>query len=311
MELNFNGKVVRLFILAVFPFSHIFAQVEISKPEVEVVDNKMIISYEISGRSEEDTVNVSLNITDSLGNKIEPKALTGDVGKNIGTGTAKKIIWDLKMDSFYVDMNIRIRIVADVIKPPEIIAVKEEDTAQEIVEKKDTGIEHTIVDSSDVKTEQVTDLIEEDEMIETDIPAGTKSQVSVGKIAMFSAIFPGWGLTKLSQKKPYWLLGVAGAGCIAGSVYYNHQAYSNYEKYTNASDARQMNSFYDDAEKQQKISGYLAISAVAIWIADIGVASLRAASINKKAKSERSKITLDWNYNTVSESPMLSIIYQF
>lgn len=273
----------------------------------------MIISYEIFGRSVEDTINVYLNITDSLGNKLEPKALEGDIGKNVEAGSDKKIIWDLKVDSFYVNMNIYIGIVADVIKPPEITSMKDEETTQEIVIQEDTGSEHELTDSSTAIENQVITITDESvkEDKSPDDLAGVESTVSVGKIAMLSAIFPGWGLTKLSHKKPYWLLGVADAVCIAGSVYFNHQAYSNYEKYTGADDLSQMNTFYNDAEKQQKISNYLAISAVAIWIADIGVASLRAASINRKVRSGRSNITMDYRYDAAFESPMLSLIYKF
>jgi hypothetical protein len=312
MELRCNRIISFLFVLLLFLSGHSLAQIEISKPRVEVVDDKMIISYEIDGNSSEDTIHISLNITDSLGRKIEPKALEGDVGKNIATGSDKKIIWDLKIDSFYVNMKIYIGIVADIIKPPEIIIPEAENKLTDI------GIE-TIVENKLTETanepkmeeNQMTGTDEHDNLIKDAESTDNTTHFSVGKMAMLSAILPGWGLTKLSHKKPYWLLGVVGAGCIVTSVYYNQLAYSNYDKYLKTNDLNKINAYYSDAEKQQKMSNYLAISAVAIWIADMGMASLRAVTLNRKARSVNNSITMDCRYDTTSDSPVLSFIYKF
>jgi predicted Rdx family selenoprotein len=325
MALKCCKVICSLFILLLLPSIHSLAQIEISKPWIEVVDDKMIISYEINGNASEDTINISLNITDSLGNKIEPKTLEGDIGKNIETGSDKKIIWDLKVDSFYVNMKIYIGIVADVIKPPEIIvpAVENkltETVSEPLVENKltDTVNEPEVKGNlaetanhqeTEENKEAVTD--KPDNLIKEAESTDNASHFSVGKIAMLSAILPGWGLTKLSHKKPYWILGVAGAGCIATSVYYNQLACLNYDKYVETDDVGKMNTYYNDAEKQQKMSNYLAISAVAIWIADLGVASLRAANLNRKARSAGNYITMDCRYDAALDSPMLSFIYKF
>jgi hypothetical protein len=299
MELKNSWLIYVLFTFLLFAFCHSNAQISISKPSVRVVDDKMIISYEIFGSAVEDTINISLNISDSLGNKIEPVTLEGDIGKNIKPGPDKKIIWDLKVDSFYVNMNIYIGLVADIIKPPEVITPE---VAESI----------TAIDDETVPKDSLSAEVKREEDVYKDAePEDNSDYYSVGRIAMLSAFVPGWGLTKLSHNKPYWLMGVAAAGCVATSVYYNRLSYSNYEKYVDTDNPDNMNSYYNDAVNQQKISNYLAISAVAIWIADIGIASLKAAGINRKNRSRNNTVIMDYHYDTDTKSPVLSFIYKF
>ncbi len=299
MELRNSWLIFVLFTFCLFSFCISNAQILISKPSVRVVDDKMIISYEIFGNSSEDTINISLNISDSLGNKIEPKTLEGDIGKDIRPGPDKKIIWDLKVDSFYVNMNIYIGLIADIIKPPEVIVPEVADSITEM-------------DDEAAPDDSMAEEIKGEENVYKDAePEENINNVSVGRIAMLSAFIPGWGLTKLSHNKPYWLMGVAAAGCVATSVYYNRLSYSNYEKYVDSDNPENMNSYYNSAVNQQKISNYLAISAVAIWIADIGIASLKAAGINRKIRSRNKTVIMDYHYDADTKSPVLSLIYKF
>lgn len=59
MELRYSRLIYVLFTFCIFAFCHTNAQILISKPSVSVVDDKMIISYEISGNTTEDTINIS------------------------------------------------------------------------------------------------------------------------------------------------------------------------------------------------------------------------------------------------------------
>ena len=285
-----------------------------------MVNNIVIIDYDILGRSSRDTINIALDVADSKGNKIEPKTVEGDVGKNIPGGLNKRITWDLRSDSLYINMDIYIGIIADIIKPPKIVPKKEpkEKPVARVSEKKEPE-EKPVASLSEKKesTEKeskqtpATDIIEEDHKKPEKMPEITPS-VKVGKIVMLSAIVPGLGLTKLSNKKPYWLIGVAGAGCIATSVYYNYQASSNYDKYGTTEDRNKINSYYDNAEKQKLYSNIFTISAAAIWVIDLGTASLVAIRKNKANKRKSgNNVKTGFYFDSTTDSPVLSLKYKF
>lgn len=298
-------RLTRAFFLSVIIFFitciQLAGQIKLTEPRIEVIEDKMIISYDILGNGPEDTINISLDITDSLGNKIIPGTLSGDIGRNTGNGTEKKIIWDLKVDSFYVNMNLYIGLVAEVINKKQDHVPAENKFIADTVNDLDAGKNHSLPEYGGT----------EPETKNTEVLTKTASRASFGKTIILSAIFPGWGLTKLSNNKPYWLIGVAGAGCIAGSVYFNRQSYSNYRSYIDSDDPETMNKYFDDAEKQKNISDYLVISAIAIWVADIGLSGIRASHLNRKNKSAKNNLILDYQYNKVTNSPVLSIIYKF
>ena len=285
-----------------------------------MVNNIVIIDYDILGRSSRDTINIALDVADSKGNKIEPKALEGDIGKNIPGGLNKRVTWDLRSDSLYINMDIYIGITADIIKAPKIVPKKEskEKPVATVSEKKESE-EKPVASLSEKKesTEKeskqtpATDIKEEDQKKPGKKPKTTPS-VKVGKIVMLSAIVPGLGLTKLSNKKPYWLIGVAGAGCIATSVYYNHQASSNYDKYSTTEDRNKINSYYDNAEKQKLYSNIFTISAAAIWVIDLGTASLVAIRKNKANKRKSgNNVKTGFYFDSTTDSPVLSLKYKF
>ena len=285
-----------------------------------MVNNIVIINYDILGRSPQDTINIALDVADSKGNKIEPKTVEGDVGKNIPGGLNKRITWDLRSDSLYINMDIYIGITADIIKAPKIVPKKEskEKPVARVSEKKEPE-EKPVASLSEKKesTEKeskqtpATDIIEEDHKKPEKMPEITPS-VKVGKIVMLSAIVPGLGLTKLSNKKPYWLIGVAGAGCIATSVYYNYQASSNYDKYGTTEDRNKINSYYDNAEKQKLYSNIFTISAAAIWVIDLGTASLVAIRKNKANKRKSgNNVKTGFYFDSTTDSPVLSLKYKF
>lgn len=271
-----------------------------------MVNNIVIIDYDILGRSSRDTINIALDVADSKGNKIEPKTVEGDVGKNIPGGLNKRVTWDLRRDSLYINMDIYIGITADIIKAPKIVPKKEpkEKPVASLSEKKEST-------EKESKQTPATDIIEEDHKKPEKMPEITPS-VKVGKIVMLSAIVPGLGLTKLSNKKPYWLIGVAGAGCIATSVYYNYQASSNYDKYSTTEDRNKINSYYDNAEKQKLYSNIFTISAAAIWVIDLGTASLVAIRKNKANKRKSgNNVKTGFYFDSTTDSPVLSLKYKF
>jgi len=55
-------------------------------------------------------------------------------------------------------------------------------------------------------------------------------------LILSSTILPGAGLTRVHSGKPYWIIGIAGYGCIAASVLINKKAVSSYNAYVNSYD---------------------------------------------------------------------------
>ncbi len=90
-----------------------------------------------------------------------------------------------------------------------------------------------------------------------------------GKLIVQSTIWPGWGQSKVKNGKPYWIIGVAGTACIAGSYIYNQKSNDSYDKYILEIDANRSKEYYDQAVQQDNTSKVLAYSAAGIWAANI------------------------------------------
>ena len=84
-----------------------------------------------------------------------------------------------------------------------------------------------------------------------------------------SAIFPGWGQTKISQGKPWWLLGVAVYGTMAGGYLYHKEYHKSYESYKNEDDPLIRADLLEQSEKQLNISKSMIYSAAAVWALNV------------------------------------------
>lgn len=96
-----------------------------------------------------------------------------------------------------------------------------------------------------------------------------KTETKKTKYIFQSVIWPGWGQTNLSNGKPYWLIGIAGTACLAGSFWYNNQAVNSYDQYIDATTAKDNEKYYDLAVQQDNTSKILAYSAIGIWAVNI------------------------------------------
>jgi len=142
-----------------------------------------------------------------------------------------------------------------------------------------------------------------------------RKSVKTGSELLLSTVCPGWGLTRLSGGKPYWMLGVVGYGCIASSYYLNTLSYSNYEKYTNSSDINktdEMDAYYNTGKKQYTASNVLALSAIALWVADLGFTWIKASKMKHSAASATSgSLSVVSSYDHSAKAPLISIQYTF
>ncbi|NOY36370.1 MAG: hypothetical protein GXO83_02220 [Chlorobi bacterium] len=89
------------------------SQVQISKPALTYADHNVIISFDILNSRPEERFNISLEISDSAGNIIHAKTLTGDVGNNIPGGPGKTIVWNLLSDNVLSPTIIFVQINAE------------------------------------------------------------------------------------------------------------------------------------------------------------------------------------------------------
>ncbi len=286
----------------------------ITRPYLKLVNDSLIIKYDIISNNADDKYDVWIEITDATGKKINVYSVQGDIGNDIKAGLNKKIVWDLAADNIFLNANINVEIIAKKIiipvkvkEEPEIIEeepvlVKEEEKKEEIEEKElaDRGPEE--VKKKDTKESPKT----------TKSPKKIPARVKTGKHLLQSTIWPGWGLTSISNGKPYWLIGIAGAGCIGSSVYYNYQANTNYNDYLDSNDPAKINTYFDDAVMQDNISKALAYTAAGIWVADLGIVFIKACTMNRAYKRNKlSAFSFGSYIESNTDTPMLSLYFNF
>ena len=213
------------------------ARITVTKPRLEVSDENLIIQYDILNAKSSDFFMVWIEVTDAAGNKIKALSITGDIGKEIKGGRNKRITWNLSNDSILIDENISVEVKA------EKIIIQEE--------------------QAETETSEETKTIKVDEG-----NAGMK-EISKGNMVLSSVVLPGWGQTKTNKGKPYWLIGAAGYGCLAGSIILNLNSSSVYDDYKSEMDPDVSNDLFEKANQRKNISKYLAYSAIGIWAADI------------------------------------------
>jgi hypothetical protein len=244
-----------------------FAQ---KKGKVENVDfflegDNLIITYDIEKAKTGETFNISINVSTVKGTKINAFSLSGDVGPGVYGGKYKRIAWDLAEDNVYIDDEIFVEVIAE-------------------------------VEGSGKSGQQ--------NMYMTETRSGG-NKVSVGGAMLRSLVFPGWGNSYAKGGGAYWLMGVAAYGAAGAAVYFNNEAYNNYEDYKLATDPDERDQLYQDASDNHDMQKNLMIAAGAIWVVDIIWTGIQAGNVNKKAN--QSKVSMGYYYDPVVRTPMFSV----
>ena len=150
------------------------------------------------------------------------------------------------------------------------------------------------------------------------MPAGTDEiiqpvkNIKRGGAIIQSVIFPGLGLSRINRGKPHWLKGVAGYGCIAGSVIYNKKAVASFDSYLNASDLIDIDNFYDKSVKEDNLSEYLAYAAIGVWAIDIIWTIAGSSKLNSGLnKSQEKSFSINPDYEPLVNAPMVTFTYKF
>jgi len=255
-------------------------KITVTKPRLEASDENLVIEYDILNVDPSDFFIVWIEVTDAAGNKINAVSLTGDVGEEIKGGSNKRIIWDLGNDKILIDEDIFVEVKAEKIPAKEKTAEAETSEETKTVKKDESRVE--------------------------------RKTISKTNMVLSSVVLPGWGQTKASKGKPYWLLGVAGYGCIAGSISLNRMASSAYQDYKESIDPDEFNAFYDKAIQRDKISKYMAYSGIGIWVADlVWVLATPTKSSKSPTSREDRKFKIMPGFDPCSNSTTVSLTYKF
>jgi hypothetical protein len=129
--------------------------------------------------------------------------------------------------------------------------------------------------------------------------------ISVGGAMLRSAVFPGWGNSYAKGGGPYWLIGIAAYGSLGGAIYFNNQAYNQYEDYQQSTDSGERDQYYQDATDSHNMQKTLLIAAGAIWLADIVWTGLQASKVNKQAR--QNKVSLGYYYDPQFRAQTFSV----
>lgn len=89
-------------------------------------------------------------------------------------------------------------------------------------------------------------------------------------ILLMSAAIPGFGQTKISRGKPWWLTGVAVYGAMAGGFIVHYKSDRTFSSYQDEKgDPEKRADLFNQYNKQMNISNAMIVSGAALWAANI------------------------------------------
>lgn len=243
-------KTVTIFGLLII-FASAYTQPKITNTKSKLVGKTLVINYDIINAKPTDLFKIWVEITTKSGITINAKSLSGDVGDAVTGGFGKQIVWDIENDKIKVYESFYVKVYG---KPNGNIANKiTNKTTSENERPNLNNTNHGVVDLN---------------------------YIGGGQAFTMSAVFPGWGLSRMDNGKPYWLMGVAAYGCLVGGYYLNMEAVTNYDTYVNSLEKSERDNLASKWEKQNKISKTLAYTAAGIWAVNL----IWTTSMAQKAK---------------------------
>lgn len=286
------GKaILSLLVICLFfyePYCDAQKSLKVSDPRLELKDNKLHIYYDILESDPGERFVIRIDIKDENGKTLNVNALSGDIGVVEEGGNNKRIIWDFEADKVYINAYIYVKLNAS-IAPRPVTAAKDlqEETTREISGEDGSNPEGVFTE---------------------DIRNANYSRVG---IIFQSVAFPGLGLSRMTGK-PHWIKGVAGYGCLAGSVVFNRLAINNFNTIKDLDRVDAVNDAFNKSVQQDNISEVLSYVAIGIWVSDIiwtlvGTSNLKSTTFRDQSKglSIRSKI------DPYSNIAMVGLRYRF
>ncbi len=264
----------------------LLAQPRIANTKSRIIDEKLMITYDVLNSTPQDKFKIWVGITTKSGMSLTPKSLSGDVGDNVSGGVGKLIIWNLKNDNIMMSETFIVKVYGQ--QTGKATAGNNQGTNKNVKPKVDTTRKNI--------AEAPTEL----------------HYIGTGNALLRSAVFPGWGLSSMDKSKPYWLMGFLGYGAIVSSFYFNQQAVNDYNDYRAAMDIDMRDKLYNDVESNNKISRISAFSAVGIWAVNLIWTGAKAQKAKIYSVTQRNqKFLMYCNYDPLSRQPLLALRYTF
>jgi len=249
---------------------------QVSEPRLELEEGTLHIYYDIVGTEPGQRFYISMSVEDENGKSIAARQLSGDVGENVRGGMNNHIAWEYEKDNVFLDAEIFIKVNAELTTPPVT------------VEKQAAG----------------------DEGLREESSQDGKSYSRTG-LVLQSVALPGLGLTKVTGK-PHWIKGVAGYGCIAGSVVLNRMAISTYQSISDFDTAEESKAAYDKSVTQDNASEILAYVAIGIWVTDLIWTVVGTSSLSDRLSyAQHRGFSLTGDLDPVSRAPKIGLVYRF
>ena len=248
----------------------------ISQPELEVRNNRIVITYQILGSSTADLFNVWIEVTNDNGNAIKALSLDGDVGQNIRGGGMKQISWDYERDNVPLDAGIGVQVFGELLNPGS------------------RAMQPSATDQSSGS-----------------IKSATRREIGKPGAILRSVAVPGWGLSAMTGN-PHWLKGVIGYGAIASSLVLNSMAYDNYTQYLGSSDVNDFSGFLEKSVNQQKLSKASAYMAAGIWVADLMWTLLADPGVGEyQSHSSQTRLSVGTFFEPSVKATLVAFRYNF
>jgi hypothetical protein len=98
------------------------SKAQVTDVDFNLVNDQLIITYNIVGSKSSELFNVRVNILTEAGKPVNALSFSGDMGPDISGGSGKQIIWEISKDIAFLDEKIYIEVEAihqnpKVIKP--------------------------------------------------------------------------------------------------------------------------------------------------------------------------------------------------
>jgi len=296
---NVNFFILGILLLASIQANNIYGQgtprIVNTKVDLNKEQQIMVITYDLINALPSDKFVVWLDITNSSSQRFEAKSVVGDIGNDVGGGLSKRIIWDLKGDNANIAESY-------------IVKVRAMPQSKNAIEPKDNQVKKD--DKTKVPDKKTVEA--NYDPIILDNQTKSAGNVNAGKIIVQSIVMPGWGLTTLNDGKPYWIMGIAGYGCIAASLLNNRNAVTNYDKYLITKDITQRESLYKDWDNQNRLSKVAAAGAAGIWVLNLIITAAQLSSDKTTGFNQQpQKFYLGTSVEPMTKTPMVSFHINF
>jgi hypothetical protein len=249
------------------------AKAEIANVDFQVVNDNLVVTYDLLKAKKNELFNIKLIITAVTGKTYLPVTVSGDIGDNISGGKGKQIIWEITKDNVFINEEIFVEVKATPMVPQAVTTPVQEPVYTEQTEQKE-------------------------------VKPPTEKNISKGGAIALSAICPGIGITKMKGGGAYWLLCLPTYGAAIGGVVFALTANSQYEKYKEATTAADRDNYFNKAKSQGTISIIMYIAAGSIWAINM---IWTAATPNRPSPKYSFGASLD----PLSGKPMVSFNYRF